>query len=62
MVQPSRLLQTLVVVAAFDRSLGIGATGSHVPYERLVELRAAYTPDVPSLFRPYTNLMTLLSL
>ncbi len=35
----------LAVVAACDRSLGIGATGSHVPYKSLVELRAAYTPD-----------------
>src|SRR5215469_12349258 len=26
-------------------SLGIGATGSHVPYKSLVELRAAYMPD-----------------
>ena len=28
-----------------DVSLGIGATGSHVPYKSLVELRAAYMPD-----------------
>ena len=28
-----------------DFSLGIGATGSHVPYKSLVELRAAYMPD-----------------
>ncbi len=35
----------LAVVAACDRSLGIGTTGSHVPYKSLVELRAAYTPD-----------------
>jgi hypothetical protein len=28
-----------------DVSLGIGATGSHVPYKGLVELRAAYMPD-----------------
>ncbi len=35
----------LAVVAACDLSLGIGTTGSHVPYKSLVELRAAYTPD-----------------
>ena len=29
-------------------SLGIGATGSHVPYESLVELRAAYMPGCRS--------------
>ena len=29
----------------WDVSLGIGATGSHVPHESLVELRAAYMPD-----------------
>src|ERR1019366_10596756 len=28
-----------------DFSLGIGATGSHVPYKSLVELHAAYMPD-----------------
>jgi hypothetical protein len=28
-----------------DVSLGIGATGSHVPYKSLVRLRAAYMPD-----------------
>ena len=28
-----------------DVSLGIGATGSHVPYKSLVELRAVYMPD-----------------
>jgi len=32
-------------VRHLDVSLGIGATGSHVPYKSLVELRAAYTPD-----------------
>ena len=32
-------------VRRLDVSLGIGATGSHVPYESLVELRAAYMPD-----------------
>ncbi len=37
--------QVLADFAACDRSLGIGTTGSHVPYESLVELRAAYTPD-----------------
>ncbi len=35
----------LAVVAACDLSLGIGTTGSHVPYESLVELRATYMPD-----------------
>ncbi len=35
----------LAVVAACDLSLGIGTTGSHVPYKSLVELRAAYMPD-----------------
>jgi hypothetical protein len=29
----------------WDFSLGIGTTGSHVPYKSLVELRAAYMPD-----------------
>src|SRR6266568_6359775 len=46
-------------VRHLDVSLGIGATGSHVPYKSLVELRAAYTPDAawavsghpPSRFR-----------
>ncbi len=28
-----------------DVSLGTGATGSHVPYKSLVELRATYMPD-----------------
>src|SRR3954453_19819245 len=28
-----------------DVSLCIGATGSHVPYESLIRLRAAYMPD-----------------
>ena len=28
-----------------DVSLGIGTTGSHVPYKSLVRLRAAYMPD-----------------
>jgi hypothetical protein len=28
-----------------DVSLRIGTTGSHVPYESLVQLRAAYMPD-----------------
>ncbi len=37
--------QVLAVVAACDRSLGIGTTGSHVPYKSLVELRATYMPD-----------------
>ncbi len=32
-------------VRHLDFSLGIGATGSHVPYKSLVELRAAYMPD-----------------
>src|SRR5215472_4882252 len=32
-------------VCRLDVSLGIGATGSHVPYKSLVELRAAYMPD-----------------
>src|SRR5215469_14864396 len=32
-------------VRRLDVSLGIGATGSHVPYKSLVELRAAYMPD-----------------
>jgi hypothetical protein len=35
----------LAVLAACDFSLGIGMTGSHVPYKSLVELRAAYMPD-----------------
>ncbi len=35
----------LAVVAACDRSLGIGTTGSHVPYKSLDPLRAAYMPD-----------------
>ncbi len=35
----------LAVVAACDRSLGIGTTGSHVPYKSLAQLRAAYMPD-----------------
>jgi hypothetical protein len=28
-----------------DFSLHIGTTGSHVPYESLIQLRAAYMPD-----------------
>src|SRR6266576_4951571 len=32
-------------VRRLDVSLNIGATGSHVPYKSLVELRAAYMPD-----------------
>ena len=32
-------------VRRLDVSLGIGATGSHVPYKSLVDLRAAYMPD-----------------
>src|SRR5262249_37466278 len=32
-------------VCRLDVSLGIGATGSHVPYKSLVELRAADMPD-----------------
>src|ERR1700739_629714 len=32
-------------VRRLDVSLGIGATGSHVPYKSLVELRAVYMPD-----------------
>ena len=35
----------LAVLAACDCSFYIGATGSHVPYKSLVELRAAYMPD-----------------
>ncbi len=35
----------LAVVAACGFSLGIGTTGSHVPYKSLVELRATYMPD-----------------
>ena len=35
----------LAVLAACDFSLCIGATGSHVPYKSLVELRAASMPD-----------------
>jgi hypothetical protein len=35
----------LAVGAACGFSLGIGATGSHVPYKSQVELRAAYMPD-----------------
>ena len=35
----------LTVLAACDFSLCIGATGSHVPYKSLVELRAASMPD-----------------
>src|SRR5258705_11181720 len=43
----------LAVLAACDFSLGIGATGSHVPYKSLVELRAAYMPDATrAAFRP----------
>ena len=37
--------QVLAVLAACDRSLRIGTTGSHVPYKSLVELRATYMPD-----------------
>src|SRR5579864_5314027 len=33
------------VLRPWDVSLGIGATGSHVPYKSLVRLRAAYMPD-----------------
>src|SRR6266853_5298687 len=32
-------------VRRLDVSLRIGATGPHVPYKSLVELRAAYMPD-----------------
>jgi hypothetical protein len=32
-------------VRRLDFSLGIEATGSHVPYKSLVESRAAYMPD-----------------
>ena len=35
----------LAVLAACDFSLGIGTTGSHVPYKSQVELRAVYMPD-----------------
>jgi len=28
-----------------DVSLGIGTTGSHVPYESLMRARAVFTPD-----------------
>ncbi len=35
----------LAVLATCDLSLGIGTTGSHVPYKSLVELRATYMPD-----------------
>ncbi len=37
--------QVLADLAACDRSLSIGTTGSHVPYKSLVELRATYMPD-----------------
>ncbi len=41
-----------------DVSLGIGTTGSHVPYESLVELRAAYTPDAArAVFRTTPELI-----
>ena len=32
-------------VRRLDVSLGIGTTGSHVPYKSLIRLRAAYMPD-----------------
>jgi len=35
----------LAVVAACGVSLCIGTTGSHVPYQSLVKLRATYMPD-----------------
>ena len=36
---------TLSGATTLDVSLNIGTTGSHVPYESLVELRATYMPD-----------------
>ena len=35
----------LADLAACDLSLGIGTTGSHVPYKSLARLRATYMPD-----------------
>src|SRR6201997_4471110 len=41
-----------------DVSLGIGATGSHVPYKSLVRLRAAYMPDIArAVFRTAPELI-----
>ncbi len=44
---PLRCIGTfgLAVVAACAFSLGITGTGTHVPYQSLIEARAAYTPD-----------------
>ena len=48
----------LAVLAACGVSLGIGTTGSHVPYESLVELRATYTPDAArAVFRTAPELI-----
>ncbi len=48
----------LTVLAACGVSLYIGTTGSHVPYESLVELRATYMPDaVRAVFRTALELI-----
>ena len=45
-------------VDILDVSLCIGTTGSHVPYESLVELRATYMPDaVQAAFRSTPGLI-----
>jgi len=45
-------------LSRLDVSLCIGATGSHVPYESLIRLRAAYMPDVArAVFRTAPELI-----
>jgi hypothetical protein len=46
------------LATAPDVSLGIGATGSHVPYKSLIRLRAAYVPDAAwAVFRTAPELI-----
>src|SRR4051794_1967971 len=45
-------------LSRLDVSLCIGATGSHVPYESLIRLRAAYMPDAArAVFRTAPDLI-----
>jgi hypothetical protein len=37
--------QSLAGITRSARSLGIGATGSHVPHESLIQVHAAFEPD-----------------
>ena len=42
---PRLSTQSLTGISRSARSLRIGATGSHVPYESLIQIRAAFEPD-----------------